>query len=386
MKVFRRILIKTIVLALVIAAAGCAAFLVHGYLTSRPESALEEYLSLVMAGDTETAYERLDLSEGTELSLDVYELAMLEKKYALYETVQMEEVSSRAGTGGESYVDYHVEFLDEDGVAWLEDDFTLKKQEESVLGLMEQWKVLSDHCLITYLQVTVPTGSTLYLDGEVADASWIVTEDAGTSRTIYEIPSLLPGDTAVVVRNPILQSLETGLDPSDGDVDYTDQMVTLKGSAESACKELAVAALKAIYVAAVTGETDGLDDVFEEGCLSDAEEIASEQGTEFYLEDEVTHAEFESVGIYDYDAVFADAEFTDDENGSISTILTFSYHYNVQNGERVETGEIWADGENAWEWRTVSHTGEAMAQFTMSYYEDAWHITSVTLPVIPETE
>ncbi|MCD7746244.1 MAG: hypothetical protein LUI13_13365 [Lachnospiraceae bacterium] len=386
MKVFRRILIKIILLALVIAAAGCAACLVHGYPMSQPESALKEYLSLVMAGDTETAYERLDQSEGTELSLDVYELAMLEKKYALYESIQIEEVSSRAGTDGESYADCHVEFLDEDGVAWLEDDFTLKKQEESVLGLMDQWKVLSDHCLITNLQVTVPAGSTLYLDGEEAEASWIVTEEAESSKTTYEIPSLLPGEAAVAVRNPILQSLDTRLDPSDGDVDYSDQMATLKESAESACEELAVAALKAIYVAAVTGETDELETVFGEECLSDAETIASEQGLEFYQEDEVTHAEFESVGIYDYDAVFSNAELTNDENGAISTILTFSYHYNVQNGERVETGEIWADGENAWEWQTVSHTGEATAQFTMSYYEEEWHITSVTLPVIPASE
>lgn len=387
MKVFRRILLKLIILIFVIVLFGGAAYVIHYLPLSSPQGTLEVYLALLAENDTEKAYEMLEQSEGTTLSQKEYETAVQAWRYALYESYQIEEISTRQGTNGESYADFHVEFLDSSDAVQLECDITLKEQSDAILGMLDQWNVLADHCLISGLRVTVPAGSTLYLDGEEADSAWIVadeTDKAGASKVCYEIPNLLPEEISVTVRNPILESLETTLDPKDGDVDYCDSM-GWKESAESSCKELAVSALKQIYTSAVTGDTDNLEELFQE-CLEEVTAIVGSQSEEFYRENEVTYPEFESVGIYDYEADFEDPVFASDEDGAITATMTFSYHYIVRNEERVETGEIWADGENAWELRTVSYTGEAVSEFVLSYYEDEWHIVSVELPVIPEAE
>ncbi len=421
MKVFRRILIKLVILVLVIVLFGGAAYVAHYWPLSSSQGALEEYLTLLIENNTEEAYEWLDQSESTMLTQTEYETAVKAWKYALYDSYSMEAISTRQGTNGESYADYHVEFLNVSGEVQLECDITLKEQPDEILGMIDQWKVLPDHCMVSGLQVTVPTGSTLYLDGEEADSSWIglsdeieisegseasddthdtydtddtndtndtdntdAAADTGALKVCYVLPDLLPQTVSVVVRHPILESLEVTLDPLDGDVDYCGSM-GWKESANSSCMELAVAALKQIYTAAVTGETDDLDEMFS-ACLEDVTEIVESQSEEFYRENEVTHPEFESVAIYDYEADFEDPVFADGEDSAIIATMTFTYHYVVRNTERVETGDIWADGENAWEYQTVPYTGEAAAEFVLSWYEDEWHIESVTLPVIPESE
>ncbi|MCC8138062.1 MAG: hypothetical protein LIO76_08390 [Clostridiales bacterium] len=420
MKVFRRILIKLVILIVVIALFGGAAYVNHYWPQSSSQGALEEYLSLLIENNAEEAYERLDQSESTVLTLTEYQAAVQAWKYALYESCQTEEISVRQGSNGDSYADYHVEFLNSSDEVQLECDITLKKQSDAILGMLDQWKVLPDHCLVTGLRITVPAGSTLYLDGEEADSAWIVageeesseqsdtaaetgdasetdgtdeteatdetenSENTEASKVCYELPGILPQEISVTVRHPILESLEAMLDPLDGDVDYSESM-DWKESANSSCMELAVSALKQIYTAAVTLETDTLDEMFSE-CLEDVTAIVESQSEEFYREDDVTHPEFESVGIYDYEADFEEPIFTDAENGRITAVMTFTYHYAVHNTERVETGDIWADGENAWEYQTVSYTGKAAAEFVLSYYEDEWHIEAVTLPVIPESE
>ncbi|MCD7735419.1 MAG: hypothetical protein LUI07_00380 [Lachnospiraceae bacterium] len=378
MKVFRRILTKIVILALVLLLSGGAACIVHYYPQSSPESALNQYLTWLVENDIEKAFAQLDQSENTEMTQSEYEMAIQEGKYALYDSWQIEEVSARQGTGGESYVDYQVDFLDSDGTVQLEKDFTVKKQSDAVLGVLDQWKILAGHCMITNLRVTVPAGSAVYLDGEEAAVSWKVTDGVSMSKECYEIPSLLPGGITVAIRNPILESLNTTLDPSDGDVDYSDRMA-LKESAENACKELAVKALKEIYTASVKQDTDDLESVFE-ACLDEAASIVESQTEEFYRED----AEFESVGIYDYESVFGSPVFTDESSGAIEVELSFAYHYIVREGVMVETGEIWADGTVVREQQTVSDTGEATAAFTMAYYDDDWHVTSIELPVIPQ--
>ncbi|MCD7819792.1 MAG: hypothetical protein LUH07_12210 [Lachnospiraceae bacterium] len=383
MKVFRRIVIKLIIFVLVVAVFGGAAYVKHYYPQSSPESALNQYLTLLSENNTEKSYDLLDQSENTEMTLEEYETAIQTGKYALYDSWQIEETGTRQGTAGESYVDYHVEFLDVSETLQMECDFSVKKQSDVLLGLLNQWKVQGSHCLITDLRITVPGNAAVYLDSEEIDTSWKVTDDVAASKDCYEIPSLLPEKITVVIRHPILESISATLDPSDGDVDYSDQM-TLKESARSACEELAVKALKQIYTAAAKENTDNLESVFGD-CLEEAAEIAESQMEEFYQE----NAEFKSVGIYDFEADFEDPVYTDDINGAITTEMTFTYHYIVREDVIVESDEMQEDDaegttEEETQTQTVSASGEATASFTMAYYDEEWHIASVSLPVIPE--
>lgn len=71
-------------------------------------------------------------------------------------------------------------------------------------------------------------------------------------------------------------------------------------------------------------------------------------------------------------------------DGAIQTEITFSYHYAIQEDIMVDTDELQEDGTPVQQTETVSTAGDATAKFTMSYYDDAWHITAFEMPVIPE--
>ena len=49
-----------------------------------------------------------------------------------------------------------------------------------------------------------------------------------------------------------------------------------------------------------------------------------------------------------------------------------------------DTGEYYEDGSAIQETNTEVLSGDETAKFVMAYYEDAWHIESVEMEVIPE--
>lgn len=129
-----------------------------------------------------------------------------------------------------------------------EENFTVKKQADQVYGLFDRWKVLSTHCMVTDFMLTVPAGSEVYIGGQLADGSWIDSKEAKASCDTYDIPTLIPGSTSLVIRHPVLESVNGMLDTETGSADYTDKMA-LKETAQSACKELGVKFLKAgLYI------------------------------------------------------------------------------------------------------------------------------------------
>ncbi len=388
MKVFWRVTGKTLILVLIVLVFGGAAYCMHGSRESSPQYAIDQYLSLLVDGNTNRAFQLLDQSENTQMSQEEYEDAVRESKYVLNDSFDAEELARRSGTNGEEYVDYHVSFTDASGAVAQEQDFTVKKQANARLGIFDRWKVLSSHCMISDLRITVPTGSTLYLDGEQAGVSWLVTDGVPASKSCYQIPSLFPGEVELAVRHPVLEAVNMNLDPSDGDQDYS-ELMGWKQSAKDACFELAVTALKQLYLAAGTQDMDQLDEVFAD-CLDDASAIAGEQAREFYPD----HSEFSSVGIYAFDISQGDPVFTDEGNGAISMDLDLSYQYVLREdveetaeGEETEEAEETEEESEAEQEAGTSREvwfGDAEAKFVMSWYGSDWHVSSVELSVIPE--
>lgn len=156
MKVWKRILIKTVILAAVIAAGGGAAAFYQAYRQSSAEYAVNHYLTLLIDNSQEKAYACLDQSEAEMMTAEVYEKALDAKKYSLYSSCDVTKEENRRDSNGNEYVDYHAKFKDAGGEVKAEENFTVKKQADQVYGLFDRWKVLSTHCMVTDFMLTVP--------------------------------------------------------------------------------------------------------------------------------------------------------------------------------------------------------------------------------------
>lgn len=378
MKVLKRILIKSLILLFVIALSAGGAAGLRGYRQSTAQYAMESYATYLIDNNTEKAFSLLDQSENDVLTSEEYVDALEAGKYSLYSSFHIKEEEKRLDNNGNEYIDYHVEFLDAAGEVQTEEDFTAKKQAKAVLGIFDKWKIMSDHCLIENFSLVVPNGAEVYLNNEQADDAWIVRDGVQMSYDCYQIPTMLPGKYSLVVRHPVLESVNATLDPADGSADYTASM-GLKESAKDECRELGVKALKLLYTSAATEKTDDLKEVFTD-CLNDAEKLAKKQAKQFHREE----TSFKQVAVSAFAAQFGDLVFTQEENGAITTEMTFSYHYVVREETATDTGEYYEDGSSVQETVTDETSGDATAKLTMSYYDEAWHIAAFEIPVIPE--
>ena len=378
MKVFKRVLIKLLILLLVIGISGGGAACYQASRQSTADYAMDHYLALLIDNSVDKAYSSLDQSEAQELTKAEYEGALEAKKYSLYDSYQMKEAEKRRDNNGNEYVDYDVTFQNAAGEEQASERFTVKKQSAQIMGLFDRWKVLSEHCMVKNFLLTVPDGSEVYLDAEQADASWLVTEDVPASCDRYQIPTLIPGKISLVIRHPALESVNTTLDATTGSADYTEKM-PLKEDAKSACTELGVKLLKAVYVSAVKNQTDDPDKLLAE-CQKQANSLIKKQ-TESFL---VDGADFKNVAISNFAAQFGDPVFTEEKNGAITTEMTFSYHYVVREDVTTDTDEMLEDGTYAQQTTTQEQSGDATAKLTMAYYEDAWHIDAMQMDVIPK--
>ncbi len=389
MKAFTRILLKLILLLLIIAAAAGGAVGWRSYQRSKPGYVIDQYLAALIENDSKKAFELLDQSEEASMSEAEYAEALAGKQYSLSSSYTLDETQKRADSNGSEYVDFQVEFKDAEDKTQLAEEFTVKKQSEAAFGIFDRWKVLSGHCMVKNLEITVPAGAQVYLDTQPADSAWIVRDNVPYSLDCYRIPGMLPGKKSLVVRHPVLESVNTTLDTNEGNQDYSAQM-TLKRSAQSECMELGISALKQLYAAAVKEKTEGLD-LFA-SCMEQAEQFVKEQGGEFHKEDHT----FQSAAVSKFVTSYGMPVFTEGEDGAITVQLTLGYHYLVsedviaaedEQDDGATDGEDAQDGEaQGRELERRQASGDSTATFVMAYRQGAWSIASADVPVIKGNE
>ncbi len=376
MKAWQRVLLKTIIFLLVVAAAGGSVAGWRAYQQSTPRYAIDRYLTLLLDNSTDRAFALLDQSEEEQLSPAAYASVTEEKKYALYSSFVVKELENRRDSRGNEYVDFQAEFLDADHTVQAAEEFTVKKQPEAVFGIFDKWKVLSGHCMVKNFLLTVPAGSQVYLDGELADTSWITADSAGASAERYQIPDMLPGTVSLAIRHEALESLNTTLNASEGSADCTGQM-PLKESAKSECLEMGIDALKQLYAGAAAEKTKNLDELLEL-CMDDAKRFVKNQGAALNQEGVV----FKTMGLSEFKAQFGDPVFTEEETGAITSEMELAYHYTVQTDVTTDTGEYDEEGNLIQDVNTGSDSGDNTARFTMAFYDGEWHIAALEIPVI----
>lgn len=145
MSVWKRVFIKTVILAFVIVLFGGGAAGLQAYRQSTPEYAADQYIALLIENSSEKAYTLLDQSEDAAMTPEEYEAALSEKKYSLSSSYTISGSEKRRDQSGNEYVDYRTEFKDAEGAVQMEETFTVKKQTDLLFGVFDQWKVLSVH-------------------------------------------------------------------------------------------------------------------------------------------------------------------------------------------------------------------------------------------------
>lgn len=377
MKVFKRVLIKTLILLLVIAASGGAAAALQANRQSTPSYAMNHYLSMLIDNNTDKALLYLDQSEAQKMTGAEYAGALEAKKYSLYASFEVKEAEKRRDSNGNEYVDYDVKFLNAAKEVQAEERFTAKKQAKQALGMFDRWKVLSDHCMVKNFLLNVPAGSEVYLDAELADPSWIVREDVPASVDRYQIPTLIPGKISLTVRHPALESVNATLDALAGNADYTEKM-PLKETAKQECTELGVKLLKAVYASAAKEKTQDPEKLLSE-CKDAAETLIKKQGEVFHAEDSV----FRNAAISKFGAQFGDLKFGEENEDAITAEMTLAYHYVVRQDVTSETGEMLEDGTMEQKTETTERAGDATAKMTLIFRDGAWKIRALDMSVIP---
>lgn len=377
MSVFKRVIIKVIIILLVICAAAGGAIGWQGSRQSTPEYAMQHYLSLLIDNNGAKAYEMLDQSENTKISEQEYETALEARKYSLYSSGKTTELEKRRDNNGSEYVDYRVEFQNAAGDVQQEETFTVKKQAEATFGIFDKWKVLAGHCMVENFMLTVPAGSEVYINNEKADASWLVTENVLPSYNCYQIPTLIPGKSSLVIRHPALESVNTTLDAFDASADYTAQMA-FKETAQDECKELGVKALKQLYSSAATEKTNDLAELFGD-CEDAAKKFVKDQAKLFHKDNTV----FKNIAVSNFGVQFGAPVFTEEANGAITAEMTFSYHYAVREDVTVDTEEYDEEGNPIQITESDTKSGDTTAKLVLAWYEGAWHIASIDVPTVP---
>ncbi len=374
-KVLTRILVKGLILLFIVAvtAGGAAAY--QGQKQSTADYAIDRYLTLLLENDSQRAWSLLDNSEGIELTEDEFFDAAEGKKYSIYASYKLKEPEKRRDNNGNEYADFHVQFYDAADELKAEEDFTLKKQSDRRFGIFDVWKVLGDHCLVRDFKITVPSGSTVYLNSAKADRSWITQSDSPAAE-VYVVPRLLPGNISLTIRHPILESVNTVFDSSEGSLDYSTSM-ELKDSAEGECKEIGVSVLKKLLSASVKSQKDITDESLE-SCRKKAENFVRKQGNKLHA----AGSTFVSMSVSAFAAEFGEPDYSG-EDGDIRLEMKLSYHYRLKKDVTTQSeDQVNEDGTPVETVESVSDTGNSTGTFVMSYADGAWKVADLDLPVI----
>lgn len=378
MKVVKRITLKTLILLAVIAVSVGASVFWQAFRQRTPDHTIELYLSHLIENEGDQAFALLDQAEYGMIDEAEYKRALEKEKYSLYSDCEIEEFGYRRDENGKEYADYHVKFKDADGEIKLEQDISLRKQENAVFGIFDRWKVSAGHSMVRDYKIRVAAGSELYLNNEKADSIWCEKDETQPFAEDYTIPSLILGENNVSVRHSIFKQIDRTITAEDEGMDFTGE-IALKDSAKKLCMELGVKALKELFVSSARETLEDSEGLFNE-CQKSAQDFVKRQTEEFYQENDV----LKTVAVSNFQTEFGEPEITEKENGAVQVEMQLSFDYKVRMDEVSDTELLRDDGTPIQRVEAHSYTGNRTAVFEMTWYDETWHITSVKIPELSE--
>ncbi|MDD2957997.1 MAG: hypothetical protein PHR92_05645 [Lachnospiraceae bacterium] len=383
MKVWKRVLIKVLIFLLIVGIAGFGGIAYKESGQSGSDDILSYYAEKLIANEQNRAYACLDNSRDVALTEEEFTKAAEAKKYSMYASYKIEKLQNRQDEDGTEYDDYKLTFLNSAEEVQAEETVSVVKEKEKRFFFFDDWRVLPDHCMVQDYTITVPAGSTLYLNGKPADASWIVADAAGEQ---YRVPSILPGSISILVQNPALEDLSEDADTTAGNIDLCSKMKLNEGS-KAACLEIGVKTLKDLYSASVKGDSSKLSADLYSGCRKAAETFVNSQKNTLSQQEDST-SQFVSIAVSGFNPRYAEPVYGTAEKGGIQMELSLTYHYlgKFQTTVWEETGEYDENGDPITTETTQdsSQSGDATAKLTMSYQDGTWKLTEMEVPEIFE--
>lgn len=391
MRVFRRILVKILIFLLVVVGAGWGGIVLKESQRANSQYALEQYAGHLIANEMEKAYEYLDLNLEDTLSYSAFTKSAKAKKYGLYAGFHLEKQEARLDEKGNEFQDYKITYVNSDDEVQAEEIITVKKQKKKKYYFFDQWKVLSDHCMVKDFIFSVPAGAEVILDGRKAESAWLVEAEEAASKDVYCVPEILPGKIEIKVSHPIMETLEMEIDTTKDSVDLCKEM-QLSEAGKASAIESSVRALKAFYLAVVKGqeaETEE-DKVLEETfalCLEDAKNLVEQQRDALSAKADVGKI-FKSLAVSEYNPRYG--ELTFQEDGKIQLELSMGYHFRGEFEVAVltETGEYDENGYVITQevMQELAESGDETVKLTMCWSKDVWQITKIDIPIILQEE
>ena len=160
MKVWKRVLIKSVIFLLIVAVAGGGAASFRAYRQSTPEYAADKYMTCLIENDAKKAYVLLDQSED-KLTQKEYEAALKAKKYSLYSSFKMDEQEKRRDNEGNEFIDYRVKFLDAAGETKAEEEFTVRRQSSMIISCLQYGMIVLERPPVETIVQASPSSSSI---------------------------------------------------------------------------------------------------------------------------------------------------------------------------------------------------------------------------------
>lgn len=391
MRVFRRILVKILIFLLVIIGAGWGGIVLKESKRANSQYALEQYAGHLIANEMERAYEYLDLNLEDTLSYSEFEKAAEAKKYGLYAGFHLEKQEARLDEKGNEFQDYKITYVNSDDEVQAEELITAKKQKQKKYYFFDQWKILSDHCMVKDFTFSVPAGAEVILDGKKADSAWLTETVETVSKDVYCVPEILPGKIGIKVSHPVMETLETEIDTTKDSVDLCKEM-QLSEAGKASALESSVQALKSFYLAVVKGqeseseEEKALEETFAL-CIKEVKELADQQREVLSAKADVGKI-FKSLAVSEYNPRYG--EITFQEDGAIQLELSMGYHFRGKFEMAVvnETGEYDENGYAITQeiMQELAESADATVKLTMCWSEGVWKITKIDIPMLLQEE
>lgn len=382
MKVWKRVLIKTIIFLLVVAAGSAAGIAYRESQTDTAQYVLERYAQHLIHHETDQAYRYQDTQMEGSITQEEFAAAAEARNYSLYAGFHLEKVETRKDENGNEYEDYRISFVNSDDEEQAAEEISVRKQAEKKFFFFDQWKVMPDHCMVKDFVLQVPAGSAVVLSGESLEEG-LLQEGGGQSAVdTYIVPEILPGTAEVTVSHDIFETLTASVDTMEQTVDLCPQM-QLSDGGRAAALELGVETLREIYRLAIVNAQSASqqEDGLFEACEDQADQFIGTLQDELEAQSEEGYA-LERVAVWEYNPRYGQMTFTEGQGIQVDLELAYQYSWTFQQQVLEETGEYDEYGEPILTETSQEdiRPGDAAAGLTLSYYDGSWHLSGMDVP------
>jgi hypothetical protein len=202
-----------------------------------------EYFECYLRNDFEGMYKYVDVQESEFVDYDAFAYKLEVEKPQGSLTDYTISKPKKKGNKATVTVKYTNSFSGE------EEKFviTLVKTRESITDLIPEWRVNIDDWIVNDVEISIPEGATLLVDGNATDNEGTQTED----KTYFSIDRMLSGDHDFYVETTLGEGTQTDNISKDGtNIDISTDIVTLKSEYSEELYDNADEVIMALFEAA----------------------------------------------------------------------------------------------------------------------------------------